>query len=109
MFLLQAVICTADISKDEALHHQISLTALDPLNPHDLSFLQDWMKRPSMGNVYLIGRDSDIWSKPDLSDLIALHPRHLDNSLTKWLSDSMVHAYHRAVGRYFRVRALVQI
>lgn len=91
------------MSKDEALHQQMTLTALEPVNPRDLSFLQEWMARPSMGNVYLIGRDSDIWSKPDMSDLIVLRARHSDDLLTRWLSDSLVHAYHRVVGRFFRV------
>ena len=52
------------MSKDEALQQQMTLTAQKPVDPRDLSFLQEWMARPSMGNVYLIGRDSDIWSSP---------------------------------------------
>ena len=85
----------------------MTLTALKPVNPRDLSFLQEWMRRPSMGNVYLIGRDSDIWSKPNLSDLIVLRARHSDDLFTQWLSDTFVSAYHRVVGRFFRVKSFV--
>jgi hypothetical protein len=28
-----------------------------------------------MGNAYLLGQDSDIWSQPDLPDLVSLNPR----------------------------------
>ena len=95
------------MSKDEALQQQTNLTALKPVNSRDLSFLQEWMRRPSMGNVYLIGRDSDIWSKPNLSDLIVLRARHSDDLLTRWLSDTFVQIYHRVVGRFFRVMLFV--
>lgn len=56
-----------------------------------------------MGNVYLLGRDSETWSKPDSSDLIALNARHTDDPFTGWLADTMMHAYHRVVGRFLRV------
>ena len=97
------------VFRDEALHHQIALTALRPVNPRDLAFLQQWMQRPSMGNVYLLGRDSNIWSETDSSDLIALHARHAEDPFTRWLSDTVVHAYHRAVGRFFRVMAFLSL
>lgn len=106
---LHATTQTANHSKDEALHRQTALTALPPVNLRDLAFLQQWMKRPSMGSVYLLGRDSKVWSEPDLSDLIALHARHAEDPFTRWLSNTMVHAYHRVVGRFFRVMASVPL
>ena len=95
------------MNKDEALHQQMTLTAQKPVNSRDLGFLQEWMRRPTMGNVYLIGRDSDIWSEPDLSDLIALRAGHSDDLFTQWLSDTFVHTYHRVIGRFFRVLLFV--
>ena len=81
--------------------------AIQTVNPHDLDFLQQWMRRPTMGNVYLLGRDSNIWSEPNSSDLIALHARQTDDPFTRWLSDTIVHAYHRVIGKFFRVMVLV--
>ena len=72
-------------------------------NPRDLAFLQEWMRRPSMGNVYLLGQDSDIWANPEESDLIALQARHSDSPVSRWMSDTLVHWYHQAIGRKLRV------
>ena len=61
------------------------------------------MRRPSMGYVYLLGQDSDIWANPEESDLIALQARHSDSPVSRWMSDTLVHWYHQAVGRRLRV------
>ena len=61
------------------------------------------MKRPSMGDVYLLGRDSEIWSKPDTPDLIALNARTAEDAFTTWVADSAVHWWHRSIGRFLRV------
>ncbi|KAL8838166.1 MAG: hypothetical protein Q9176_005249 [Flavoplaca citrina] len=72
-------------------------------NPRDLAFLQEWMKRPSMGNVYLLGQDSDVWANPEESDLIALQARYCDSPLSRWMSDILVHWYHQTIGKRLRV------
>ncbi len=64
------------------------------------------MERTSMGNIYLLGPDSDIWSNPDVSDLIALSARHSDDPFTTWVTDTVIHWWHRLIGKYFRVRLL---
>ncbi|KAM0798017.1 hypothetical protein BDR22DRAFT_823820 [Usnea florida] len=87
---------------DAAVFHQTHITALPNPNPRDLAFLQQWMKRPSMGDVYLLGRDSDIWSKPDTSDLIALNARTAEDAFTTWVADRAVHWWHRSIGRFLR-------
>jgi hypothetical protein len=81
---------------------------LDSPNPRDLRFLKRWMKRPSMGRVYLIGPDSDIWEKPDETefDLVALRARESGDIFSRFLTDVMIHWYHRFFGKYFRVRHL---
>ena len=73
-------------------------------NARDLKFLQHWMKRPSMGSVYLLGPDSDIWEKPDLSDLITLSSERVDGMVSAWLTNTFIHQYHQILGRYLRVR-----
>ncbi len=60
------------------------------------------MKRPDMGCVYLLGLDSDTWSEPDKSDLIALQARHADDMFTAWITDSAVHWWHSVAGKYLR-------
>lgn len=88
---------------DAALVHQSLITGMSKPNPRDLAFLQEWMRRPSMGNVYLLGQDSDIWANPEESDLIALQARHSDSPVSRWMSDTLVHWYHQAIGRKLRV------
>ncbi|KAI4103509.1 MAG: hypothetical protein LQ339_004234 [Xanthoria mediterranea] len=85
-----------------ALVHQSLITGMSKPNPRDLAFLQEWMRRPSMGNVYLLGQDSDIWANPEESDLIALQARHSDSPVSRWMSDTLVHWYHQAIGRKLR-------
>jgi hypothetical protein len=51
--------------KDEALLAQTTLLNAKPPNQQNI-FLTTWMRAPSMGNVYLLGPDSDVWVKPDL-------------------------------------------
>ncbi|KAL9070527.1 MAG: hypothetical protein Q9161_004824 [Pseudevernia consocians] len=91
---------------NEALLQQTTLASLRSPNPRDLAFLQEWMIRPTMGNVYLLGRDSDIWSIPDISDLIALNSRHADDPFTAWVANKAVHWWHRVAGKHLRVLAL---
>jgi hypothetical protein len=61
------------------------------------------MTRTEMGNVYLVSEDSDIWSHPDLPDLVALNARRSEDPLTTWASDTVIHWYHRTIGKYFKV------
>ncbi len=32
------------------------------------------MQRPSMGRVYLLGSDRNIWSEPNYDDLVTINP-----------------------------------
>lgn len=87
----------------DALLQQSLLQQQQRSNPHALQFLQRWMSRPSMGCVYLLGRDSDVWETPDLLDLIALRPQQSEGLFSAWIADTVVHRYHQTVGRYFKV------
>lgn len=56
-----------------------------------------------MGNIYLLGQDSETWSRPDVLDLITLDPRLESDPFSTWVSDSLLPFYHQTVGRLFRV------
>jgi hypothetical protein len=58
-----------------------------------------------MGNVYLLGQDSDMWAKPEVGDMIVLKARPVDDSLSRFVTDKMIHWYHRILGRRIRVRS----
>lgn len=86
----------------DALLQQSLLQQLKQPNPTALEFLQHWMKRPDMGCVYLYGRDSNIWEKPDLLDLVALKPQQSEGLFSSWLADHFLQKYHQTIGKYFR-------
>ena len=43
------------------------------------------MKRPTMGGVYLLGRDRDVWSNPKQADLVTLQARVKNDLLSSWV------------------------
>ncbi|PMD16822.1 hypothetical protein NA56DRAFT_579789 [Hyaloscypha hepaticicola] len=69
-------------------------------NPRDLKGLQEWMKRPSIGSVFLIGRDRNVWNYGE--DLSALKPSAPGNKFSAWLVDTLTPLYHHTLGRYHR-------
>ena len=73
-------------------------------SPESLGFLQEWMKRPSMGGVYLVGLDSDVWEKPIPGDMVALWPDQSSDTFTSWIRRKVIPRYHQIVGRYYKVR-----
>lgn len=72
----------------------------DPL-PRNLNILQEWMERPSMGGVFLIGRDRNVWSHGQ--DLLALKKPASNNKLSAWLVETCTPLYHYSFGRYYKV------
>lgn len=74
--------------------------------PQDLAFLQDWMKRPTMGGVHLIGRDSHVWENPIDGDLIALKSCQRNDLFSSWVTTGFIRMYHQIVGRYLMVSTL---
>jgi hypothetical protein len=85
------------------------MSQLSPPNPRDLHFLVKYMKAPSMGNVYLLGPDSDIWENPNHLDLFSIDPKKSDNSLSRLITIVVVDWFHRLVGWRLRVRTLLDI
>jgi hypothetical protein len=60
-----------------------------------------WMERTSIGSIYSIGEDKNIWSDPDISDLISLHDSaeiDIFNGALSRMPKSLIRFYHRAIG-----------
>ncbi|KAK4949757.1 hypothetical protein LTR10_011599 [Elasticomyces elasticus] len=74
------------------LFHQLS--KLERPRSYDLNALQDWLRRPTLGGVYLTGRDRDVWF--DGTDLMLLAKQSSSNYFTRWLSDSLAPKYYHA-------------
>jgi hypothetical protein len=70
------------LKTDKALLQQNLLANLPRPDLKDLELLIEWMKRPTMGNVYLLGRDSDCWAQENSPDLVALQARGDDDLLS---------------------------
>jgi hypothetical protein len=95
--------------EDETLALQLLISRNPAPNPHEMQFLQKWMKSPSMGSIYLIGPDADVWEKPDPPDLLSLKPGSSQSALSSLLSNRVVHWYHRYIGQRFRVGAALAV
>lgn len=80
---------------DEAVlqYHQISELARP--RTRDLGALQDWLRRPTLGGVYLTGRDRNIWA--DGTDLMLLAKQTSSNRFTRWISDCLAPKYYQAM------------
>jgi hypothetical protein len=67
---------------DEAIlqYHQMSTLPMPSRETHD-AFLE-WKSRPTMGNVYLFGRDRHVWNERD--DLVVIRAVPVDSALTRW-------------------------
>jgi hypothetical protein len=62
------------------------------------------MKNPRMGNVYLLGQDSDIWENPASEDMITLKARNIEDTVSRFLTNRVIHWYHQALGWRVKVR-----
>jgi hypothetical protein len=63
------------------------MSKLPPPHPEDLSNLQEWMRHPSMGGVFLIGSDRNVWAEG--KDLIAVRANNqTTRSSGYWLMPS---------------------
>jgi len=87
---------------NQALCLQRKIANMDPPNQQDFKFLDVWKTLPSMGNVMLIGDDSDVWEKFDPLELVCLRPRQNDSHLVSFLSTKVVEPYHDLVGHFFK-------
>jgi hypothetical protein len=90
---------------DEAL--DLHRTVLQMGRPSDLqlALFKQWMKRPTLGNVYLSGDDKDIWFESEKDDLITVWRPDSSYSVTSTLSKKLVYYYHRFIGARIHVSA----
>ncbi|KAM7214997.1 hypothetical protein V8F06_009599 [Rhypophila decipiens] len=88
---------------NHALYLQHIITKIGPPNKQDHRFLQTWIRAPSMGNVYLLGPDSDVWEKQfDDTELVCLLPRSNDNIFARFISNRFIRWYHHLIGHLFK-------
>ncbi|KAK4211761.1 hypothetical protein QBC37DRAFT_466946 [Rhypophila decipiens] len=88
---------------NQTLYLQHIITKIGPPNEQDHKFLQRWMKVPSMGNVYLLGADSDIWERQfDPAELVCLLPTKCDSIFTRFMSNRFIRWYHHLIGHLFK-------
>jgi hypothetical protein len=93
---------------DKAIIQQAQVKRLVEPRDDDVRLLQDWLERPTMGNLSLIGDDRNIWGeldepiKPDL-DLLTLKARGPEDSdsFSRWFAVTILHCFHRLMGRHF--------
>ncbi|KAL6415592.1 hypothetical protein AUP68_02157 [Ilyonectria robusta] len=82
----------------EALFYYRQTCSLRQPNKAAMKDLQEWMDSPERGKICLIGDDRNIWSNPDMSDLLVLDTPSTD-SFTEWVTNHVLDIYHRAFGR----------
>jgi len=56
-----------------------------------------------MGTFPLLGLGKDAWDKRNQDDLIAIKPRSTPDTLSRWLTEKLVPAYHHVLGKKFKV------
>ncbi|GAW23977.1 hypothetical protein ANO14919_135560 [Xylariales sp. No.14919] len=88
---------------NQAIYLQHMIAKSGPPSEHSFTSLQNWMKNPSMGNIYLLGADSDVWEKFNASELVCLKPSRADSLVTRFLTNKIITSYHCLVGHRFRV------
>lgn len=71
-------------------------------NSRDLNDFKKWMESPSLGNMMLIGEDSDIWAEQS-PDLVALRDLDEKDPLFRFLSTGAIQKYHELLGHHIRV------
>ncbi|AEO69895.1 uncharacterized protein THITE_2056878 [Thermothielavioides terrestris NRRL 8126] len=89
--------------QEALIRHRQVLELRQPL-PSQIKALDEWMRRPSMGNVYLEGPDRKIWSEPNLEDMVTLIPQPPDENFTTEFTVKLVHQYNKLLGRHIHVR-----
>lgn len=87
---------------DEALLRYASVDRLGKPSNRHVAVLKEWLDRPEGGDFFLRGREAAMWDKG--KDLIAPASREADkDTLTRWISDTLVPWYHCRLGYRFKV------
>ena len=94
-------------STDQALKQQTFNFHLQPPHPYDLKVLRKWLRRPGMGEQFLVGTDRHAWDEDKTEDLISLGLQPDDDPLSKWVTDKLMVWVHYIFGRRLNPSALV--
>ncbi|KAF2094721.1 hypothetical protein NA57DRAFT_45802 [Rhizodiscina lignyota] len=84
---------------DEAVVRYSQMLSLQEPGEYELRNLQEWFRRPTMGAVYLTGRDRDVWK--DGVDLVALKSAERHYPFVSWLN-GLTPTFHRIFGKYYK-------
>lgn len=87
-------------SSDDAVLQYHQLSKIPKPNRRTLNSFLEWKSRPNMGDVYLIGRDRNIWDEGE--DLMVLKVLPDDTTLIQWFRRCLPTIF-RAFGKYFWV------
>jgi len=92
---------------DEAILKQSQLLKMSTISPHNLSFLRNWMERPTMGAFPLLGIDSKSWDEEHETDLVSLSTPQTNDHFSEWFITRLIPFIHRKIGERFKVCKLV--
>ncbi|KAL5322063.1 hypothetical protein ACEPPN_010032 [Leptodophora sp. 'Broadleaf-Isolate-01'] len=92
---------------NDAIIQQSVMGHLADPNPHHLRSLQQWLERPGMGNLALIGKDRNVWGTSDERissniDLLTVCPPGSRDSFSAWFTESFIHVIHKLVWRHLK-------
>jgi hypothetical protein len=88
------------------VEQQVVLTSLPIPGREDLASIQSWLERPMMGNLSLLGQDSDTWgsiSNPEshAPDLFTFRARHDADPFSEWVVRQFIVWFHNWIGYRF--------
>ncbi|KAG9254324.1 uncharacterized protein F5Z01DRAFT_655142 [Emericellopsis atlantica] len=92
---------TRDYYSALALHQQIA--SLKKPHPVSLDALRTYMRRPSMGNMRLLGQDGKIWESSAIDELVSIEAPNEDGSAMPGSTLTLLKIYHDFVGRHLHV------
>lgn len=97
--IVLTMLCFADAAL--VLHHQV----VNLNKPHrvQLQALKNWMGRPTMGNMFLTGDDSEIWNESKLEQLVTMERSTQDGVSSSRSTMTLVKLYHQIIGRHIHV------
>ena len=86
-------------SKDAALLQAAQISQLEAPRESELTFLRDWLQRPTMGNSFLRGREDSIWKGHAPQEMVTLAQRQMEQDpFSNWLSTRLVDIYDKIWG-----------
>lgn len=99
--ILQVTRLICHLSDDRLFKHT-TLSKLDAPNESNLSFLREWLERPTMGSFPIRGLDMGAWDVQE--DLVALNSAGPQDLTTRWFTNTLVPFFHRFLGEKVKVR-----